>query len=386
MKLHIRISLTLILFFTISTITAEQLQSTKWGYTLDLPEGYELASSQNGDRYQFNHSMLPITFMIASYGQERYEDAFMALENVYKSLSLQGDMEKVRWLNEENAIGTFTLNINGEEYLGWAVSVLLTEDKGTSVFLAYAPSSQFAQCEQIIISTLDSINLVRGSILETGIITRYAYPPEGDKQITLEIAGQTIDAKIDLVDEIASEFVVQREYDILVFFSSTPLWKEAWQRFYRIIYRDSYKRLQRVAFTLYNDLYFDIKRDHPDDPDTVFAQTLLTWVQDFEYLRIPLGTDFVPLPSVVSGKGSDCDSRALLLAVLMDQMRYKTMLFISREYSHALFGIAIEGEGARLEHDGVSYLLGETTAPVSLGLVPQGMSEISNWIAIEGLQ
>ena len=61
------------------------------------------------------------------------------------------------------------------------------------------------------------------------------------------------------------------------------------------------------------------------------------------------------------------------------------MLFISPHFSHAFFGIDIEGKGARLEQDGTNYLLGETTAQVDLGLVPQDMSDSTKWFGIEGL-
>ncbi len=384
MKRLIALIIIILLCGTFSLVS-EQLVSTKWGYSLDLPEGYAITSSQDGDRYQFDHSLFSVTLLIASYDIERFETAQAALENVYDSLQLQGDMEALLWNNEEQVVGMYGFSTSGVDYTGWAVSVLLPGAKGTTVFLCYAPSAQFTQNEQIIISTLDSIGTSQGAVLQAGILTSFAYPKEGDQQIELEVSGKKINTTIDKSDIAASEFVVQREYAILTYFANTQLWKEAWQRFYRIVYRDSYKRLQRVSFSMYNALYRDIKEAYPDDFDKELAQTLLTWVQGFEYLRIPLGTDFVPLPSIISGEGSDCDSRALLLAVLMNQMRYDTMLFVSREYSHALFGIAIEGEGARLESNGISYLLGETTAPVSIGLVPQEMSEITNWIAIDGL-
>ncbi len=375
----------MLLLMTLGMLNAEQLQSSKWGYSLDLPEGYVLDSSQNGDRFQFSHTMLPVTLVIASYTKDRYENSTIALNAVYENLSLKGESETLRWRNEENAVGFFTLSAGGVGYTGWAASIALPEEKGTAVFLCYSPTTQFAQNEQIIISTLDSIDVLQGTILHAGILTTYAYPKEGDQSVELDIDGKKITTVIDKSDIAASDFIVQREYDILTFFANTPLWKEAWQRFYRVIYRDSYKRLQRVSFSIYNALYLDIETDDKAEFDRALTQKLLTWVQGFTYERIPLGTDFVPLPAAISGEGSDCDSRALLLSVLMSQMRYETMLFISREYGHALFGISIAGDGARLEHNGIHYLLGETTAPIALGLVPQDMSEVSKWIGIDGL-
>ncbi len=373
------------LFFCLIPLSSEQMFSPDWGYTLDLPEGFVMTSNQENTRYQFDHSMLPVTLLIASYPLERYETAEASLESVYTGLQLKGEIETLKWRGNDSAIGLFTIENGSNVFSGWAISVLLPENKGTTVFLGYAPIDENPFYGQVIASALDSVDFSRGTVIDTGIITKYAYPSEGDKNIVLEIAGKKINTVIDKSDIPASEFVLQREYALLAFFAETPLWKEAWQRFYRMLYRDSHKRLQKVAFSIYNSLSKSIREENPEDFDRALAQTMLTWVQGFEYLRIPLGTDFMPLPAVISGSGSDCDSRALLLSVLMSHMRYDTMLFVSREFSHALFGIAIEGAGARLEANGQSYLLGETTAPVSIGMVAQEMSEITKWIAIDGL-
>ncbi len=379
------VSIMLLFIASLIPLCAEQLQSSYWGYTLDLPEGFVLSSQQGSSHFQFDHSLVPVSLLIASYEKERYTTAKQALTASYKSLNVQGETHSVRWRNNDNEVGSFLMQHGGVDYAGWAVSVVLPEEKGVTVCIAYAPKNVFSQYESIIVSALDSIGIDRGSHFEAGILTRYEFENEGDITITTEINGITVEGVMDKVDVKASEYVIQREYDILVFFSQTDYWQEAWQRFYRIVYRDSYKRLERFSFSLYNALYLDLEKNDPENFDTNLTQILLTWVQNFEYLRIPLGTDFVSLNAIIAGKGSDCDSRALLLAVIMNQMRYDTMLFVSREYSHAFFGIAIEGPGARLSHNGTSYLLGETTAPVALGLVPQEFSEISKWIGINGL-
>lgn len=379
----------LIIFFIvwigICPIVAEQIQSPNWGYVLDLPEGFILTATQGTDNYQFEHSMIPVTLIITSYPQERYATAKQTMQTSYEKLGARGDIEEVQWRNTTAVLGYFEMTLDGQEYTGWGVAVALPDQIGITLMLAYSPSAYFAQYEQLIISAIDSLSIDRGSLYETGIITAYAYPSEGDENITVRIDNKTIPIVLDKSDTKANTFIVEREYAVLSFFANTPLWKEAWQRFYRMIYRDSYKRLEKTSFAIFNALYEDTKQDFPLNPDLALAQKLLSWTQGFKYERYPLGTDFTPLPATLTGAGSDCDSRALLLAVLMAQMNYKTMLFVSAEYSHALFGIEIEGPGARMAESGINYLLGETTAPVNMGLVPEDMSDESKWISIKGL-
>jgi len=155
-----------------------------------------------------------------------------------------------------------------------------------------------------------------------------------------------------------------------------------------MIYRDSYLRLQKAAFTLYNQLYPIAKKKDPENPNRELAQILLTWTQGFDYEREKTASDFANLPSIIAGGGSDCDSRSMLLAVLLAQMHCKTMMFVSAEYSHAIFGIAVTGQpgkNAHIDVDEISYLLGETTAKVDIGMIAKDLSDSSKWIPIEGI-
>ena len=109
----------------------------------------------------------------------------------------------------------------------------------------------------------------------------------------------------------------------------------------------------------------------------------MAWTQDFDYQRKQDSSDFNDLSSVLQNLGSDCDSRALLLCVLMEHYGVRTELFISGIYSHALFGVDLPYPGARITVDGTDWLLCETTAPVDMGLVAKEHSETANWIPVD---
>ena len=112
-------------------------------------------------------------------------------------------------------------------------------------------------------------------------------------------------------------------------------------------------------------------------------QILLDWVQDFKYRRDSKGTDFTPVTASVQGVGSDCDSRSLLMCILLEHMGIKSELFISREYSHSVFGLAVRHNGALINVDGTDFVLGETTAKVNFGLIAQEQSDTKKWIPVD---
>ena len=384
MKKKLFFSIIILVFF--NTLYADVIYSPEWDFSLDLPEGFIITDSQDNARFQLEHPDLPVELLILSYTNDRYTTARAAMEDVFTKLQSEYDIADVEWRNETQSMGLFSAYINNAYQHGWAASVVLPGNKGTSVFLCYSPEEIFADCEQIIISCLDSICIDRGSNFEAGIFTQFAFPSEGEQEIELEVAGKKIKTTMDAGDIMANEFVIQREYAILAFYADSDLWKEAWQRYYRLIYRDSYKRFEKVAYDIYRKLAPELRKQNVENFDLALAQTLLSWVQEFEYKRIPVGTDFASLPSVINGAGSDCDSRAMLMCVLLDQMNYDTMLFVSLDYSHSVFGINLEGSGAKIPVGDKNYLVGETTAPVNLGQIAQSQSDLTKWIHIEGLQ
>ena len=77
----------------------------------------------------------------------------------------------------------------------------------------------------------------------------------------------------------------------------------------------------------------------------------------------------------------------MLLCILLAQNGIKTNLFISREYSHAVYGADINSQGAKIEVNGREYLLGETTVKnLKPGLIAQEQSDTEKWIPVPLLE
>ncbi|MDR1747538.1 MAG: hypothetical protein LBR47_00585 [Spirochaetaceae bacterium] len=375
-------------------LQAEIMTSPTWGYTLDMPEGFELIDKTGNERFLFSSTVVPVQLIVSVYPPSRYGSAEQALEDMREQLSAEARIAGFRWREQGAAIGQLTFPVPGnkpetrQKYQGWMEAVELPGKQGILILIAYTTEEQAGEYEHFIISTLDAVYTDRGSRFETGPMTAFVWPAAGEQSYPLTIRGKTVTVTLDADDGEANQFVVDREFEVLKLYLGSKHWRTAWQRYYRAIYRDAYKRLERAGFDIFNALCYG---ENPVTGDEELTAALLEWTQGFTYTRVPEGSDFISLPRVLTESTGDCDSRALLLAILLNQMNLDTVLFISPEYSHALAGFAIEGSGARMETDlsgavtGTGrdgYLVGETTANVPPGQVAQDMADPGKWFAV----
>ena len=371
----------LILFFVgISVSFAEILNSPTWGYSVDLPEEFVLVDKNGADSYMFENAFVSSTVILKAYKKEKFSSSLEAMETVMKQLGAEFECAETDWRNTDCIISQFAFNLGGASNTGWAVSSLLQDSKGYVVMLCYTPTDVFYDLEQFVISCVDSLCIDYGSYYSPGPLTSFAFPKGEVQNHSVEIAGEKIDFPLNSNDIEADRFVVEREYSVLCLYQDSEMWVEAWQIYYRQVYKNAYSRLKIAAFNIYNRL---IKTCKSENPEIELAQKLLSWTQGFDYVRDFTSTDFTPITASITGTGSDCDSRAMLLACLLHHMNYDTCLFVSAEFSHSLFGIVLDKAGAKINIDGRQFLLGETTAQVDIGLVPANMNQTDKWIFVE---
>ena len=382
MKHRFFITCCIILMLAVQNLSAVQFSSPTLNYSINLPDDFSMTGSNGNDRYQFSSSILPVELLLCTYEKNKYKSSEAVVKDIAKQLYGTAEAASFEWRNRDAAVAQISLAF--DQYsanLGWAVAAELPQEKGYVAMLGFYPENEpdASLCETLIISSIDSLTTDYGSNFEAGPFTTFAFPSEGEKQISLEIAGRKINTVIDQSDEDANQYVIDREYTILVIENKYGLGQEACSRFYKTVYRDAYRRLKNCAFAIQNELTFG---ENAIKDRRELAETLLKWTQGFEYKRDLEGSDLTSLPGALTGTGCDCDSRSLLLAVLLRQMNYRSAFFVSSEYSHALAGAELEGSGARMAIDGVNYVIGETTAPVSFGQIAKEQSDASNWMGI----
>lgn len=372
--------------YAVNFLHAEEIFDTDFGYSLDIPEGYTVSShTEDGMSYLFTHEKLPVQFVLRLYPCELYENPQTALKGALSKLGASNETEEFSWQGIPCSVSNFKMTLNSKNYTGWGTASLLGEKDTNLILLCYADSEYYDFCSLFILSTINSLAIGEVGLRTPGIITDCTFPKESEQNLQLKIDGKSISTKIDKRDSAAAQFVIDCEYSVLKFYANSPKKNEAWSRYYRMIFRDSYGRLDSVAKDIHSALANDkTSEQNVENSKLKLNAKLLEWVQNFEYKRGTSGdSDFINLIDCISGHGSDCDSRSLLMCVLLEHYGIKSALFISQIYSHAVYGADIKADGAKIKSGTTDFLLGETTAKgIKPGLIAQNMSETSNWITV----
>lgn len=350
-------------------LTAEIIGFPDFAFALDLPEGYMLVEKDKNTRFHLSHSIVPADLQIAVYPATQFDSSIQALHHVTTQLSSTGGEITFEWRFNSASIG----EIISEKIQGWALVLKLTENKGWLALLSYTGKEHYLNVEPLLISSLDAVFTDQGSWFSPGPMTTFAWPNEGEMEVKYTDARRKFSIPMDKAAGLAGQSVIDREFSVLTAYLNTPFVTEAWKRYYRIIWRDSWSRLEKAGFIISSSL--------PDTAEKITAE-ILEWTQSFTYERDRQGSDFLSLPLALVEKKGDCDTRALLMVLLLNQMGIDAILMVSPEYGHAVAAVDIPGQGARFNSGGKNYLIADTTAPVPVGLIDSEISDSSKWFSV----
>ncbi len=94
--------------------------------------------------------------------------------------------------------------------------------------------------------------------------------------------------------------------------------------------------------------------------------------------NVPLGI-ISPYEFIHSLYG-DCDTRSVLLYVLLAEMGFDPMIVVSDEYAHAMLALNVQAQGDHIRHEGKKYYFWETTAAGwPIGMLPPDVNNINYW-------
>lgn len=421
-------------------LRAEEIASAH-GFSIDLPEGMELLSSDGKDRFSFGPPDGLFQLDIIVYEASRYADAGAMAQDVMRRLSAQGTTRRFVYAGMDAALSELRFGsgtgatrghavfLNGAPRqasapsIGAAANAPAGQPAYDLVLLAYAPSSSYARAKDLILSTLDGFSAgpaYRAAPGPIGAAARAGLSQEPPAEARIRFGQALISVPWLPAEGRAAQEIVEREYRVLVAYGARPeSVQAAMRRFYRMVWRDGAPSLERLGLELAraweNGSWAGIERAAgfvdraPEDEAAVrappqapnhapasvaprfgapansrkFASALLSWVQGWRYERDPAGSDVVnPLSAAMEGRG-DCDSRVLVMLTLLRRENIAGILLVSLKHQHALAGLELPGPGARFPYNQKQWLVAETTAPVGIGLIDQAQSAIADWFAVE---
>jgi len=382
------LSLVIILSLVISAgIGAEQLKS-QLGFFVDMPSGFTLKSGDGKSRFSFTDPDGGMEYDILAYESGRFADASALAAQSLAKIASTGEQTSYSYEGRPAVLAGLSFTLNGAPQKGYAIFIAgrkavaggpsPAKPEGSYALLAYAAEADFEAYADFVLSCLDSFSIDAAARRSPGPVSQFTldWPPVQDKVKAVALIGGSTASLPWTEDEAAQEKQTDlREYKVLTAYANeATLWQDAWARFYRMASRESGARLDRLAL--------EISRQVPADDPTEAARRILAWVQGFVYVRDQAGSDFIPPMTAAYGATGDCDSRAVVAAIVLKRLGIDSILMVSKEYSHAMLGVDVPGGGQRFAFGGKKYLVGETTAKVGIGMIAADMADWSKWMGI----
>lgn len=372
-------------------IAAQPIVHRAHGYRLDLPVGWEPFDLSDPDHIAFlgpdGAAVLQVITLDGRTAGSGEELAQVLIEDI----DSEAEQEPFRYQGRSASLADVRFQTAGFDVRGYMVAI--DGSSRDTVLLVFAPIENYAELHEQMVSALDSFALGEESRRAPGPISQYYHPlpaPAGvsagagrpgaggsSTPITSPFGRLTVPADQETLE--AAQLTVDREATVLTgYLQGDPeVFYDAWKRYYRQIYRDSYLRLAPVVVQLSEAF------DADGIPRVDIPHELLAWLQGFGYVRTGGLSDFAPPLTCLVSEAGDCDSLAMVYVILLHHLEFDAILMVSNVYGHAMAGVDAMGPGARFPFDGKQYLVAELTENVALGQIAADMADPAGWIGVK---
>jgi len=376
------------------------------GFVVEPPVGWQVLDLSDS-KWTFTDFTGNAFLQIKVWPGSEYGSIDELYDGIMQKIQAAGEGDIFDYYGREAAFGVVDFSTGGFDYSGYGLFVD-GEDFDLTV-LSFTTADSFDVLRDYILSALDSFALSPVMMLNPGPVSRYYLESFGSpvKQ-SAETVFEDVPLKwsVDKNEIEASQLLIERESAILADYKvNTDAGTEAWKRYYRMIYRDNFSRLDYPAAILKERIIKSSGKNADDDAAEPGSSSwlpfgssienrrsrnesvqsaplkLLEWVQGFTYVRTG-GSDLVSPLTAAAFQEGDCDSRALLYIILLNHYGIDSALMVSSAYSHAMAAVDTEGVGARIDVNGKMFLVAETTDDVGIGMIAADMADPANWIVI----
>jgi hypothetical protein len=356
---------------------SEDVQVEGYEYRLDIPEGWKLLDAEDLARVSFTDPTHSVVLQTIVYPGDRFFKSSEMYESIRNQLKAEGVHDNFLFQMKDSQIAELSFNTGEIDAKGYFVFINSTDYD--YVVFCFTSVELYDAYLTFIISAIDSFSLDDEGRRYPGPVSQYYYPFPGpdQKEQAIPFGDRTIPWMIDENETEISQLVIEREAMILATYEQNRL--KAWERFFRMIYRDTYHRLDK----LYETLEIEYQKQGQNKKEMI--ESILSWIQDFTYTRTETLADFhSPLTAVINHEG-DCDSRAMLYLILLHHMGADSVLLVSAQYGHSAVGVhadILKKPGATIEFEGKRYLFAELTAKVDIGMIAKDVADPAGWIPI----
>lgn len=369
---------TLILFLLSINLNSEIVSVPKYNYSVYPPEGWKLQEYNDDSELSWLSHDNGVAFSVTSWSGEVFESISIMFDELTSGFNADGDFVTYKYLDRDCAIGEVTFVTNSKEHKGWII--FIDGDDFDYFISAYSLLVNYEDQYSEIQSAIDSFAIGKKGELKPGPMSAFmdATPTRKSNVYTVDFFGQNLRISASEADFSSAQTLIEREANVMLNYSNDPEnFYNAWKRYYKLIYRDSYERMDSV----YNALYPYLSQEKYDDYKR--AELIMFWLQRYNYKRdLKSSSDLLnPLESVITKTG-DCDARSLVMGILLSKFGIKSLLLTSEKVKHAMIAVLCQGDGAVYNYEGESYLTVELTAEALIGEINKSMSDPSLWTPI----
>lgn len=362
-----------------STLYGEIVTVPQFNYSVYPLEGWLLEEYESESELTWISHNNGVVFSVNSWHGDKFDSVSTMFKEVTSDLNASGNCVVFSYLDRDSVIGEIELILNGVVYKGW---IVLIEGTGFDYYIsAFSLLENYDDLYIEIQSAIDSFALGKEGDLSPGPITTFLddTPNKRDVEHQIDFFNNNLSISTTSVEFSTAQTVIEREAQIMKAYSMDPdRFYKAWERYYKIIFRDNYSRLDGV----YTALEPYIGNNKYSDYD--LTELLMFWIQGYSYKRdLNTASDLLnPLEASISRSG-DCDARSLILGILLHKFGIESILLTSEKVKHAMLAVNCPGEGAKMKHNGKEYLTIELTAKALIGEIKKGMADPALWTVIE---
>jgi hypothetical protein len=198
-------------------------------------------------------------------------------------------------------------------------------------------------------------------------------------ELIFKLLSSEVKKAMDLIDKIEKMTFEELGLNPMYNYRDPEIQAQyVWARIYQIVYERSYPQLTTIEEG-FNSLF---RNENMSGKDKVLFA--ISFVQNIKYDR-PGGTLdlFAPLGTLAKMFG-DCDTKAILLYVLLESMGIDCAMMWSQKYKHAMLGVRISTRGSYKIFNGKKYYFLETTYPGwAIGDLPPDFKNKRFWFINE---
>ena len=372
------LKISLIFVFSICSLilSAERVFIPERGYSLNPPAGWTMLDDSDPTTVSFTNPSHSAVFQVMIFPGDSFRAAAEMYQQISAQLEAEGDQAPFVFSGRDSIFSNLSFSVDRYKVRGYLIFI---NDSATDfLLLSFSTLEKYEEMHDLLLSCLDSFSLDGPGELLPGPVSQFYYPFPGrnPESCNLTINGETIRAEVDKMEFEAAQVVIEREARILASYNRDKV--SAWRRYFKVIYRDNYHRLDKIYSLILPPLISEGTESWAEE----LPMRILSWIQSFTYNRSGSLADLIAPISAAYTASGDCDSRVLLYIILLHHFDVDSILLVSSRYSHSVAGLDIPGKGARISFEGKDYLIAETTQSVDIGLIHRDMADASGWIAI----